>query len=268
MQHHSSGDRSTDRNESAGAAIGLALPVRDPGLFKHSAGPHVLNFLSDNPDIDVSVRQLATVTPVSERATRDAVDALEANDLVETFHEGNARRVHINRTRLDRPNDPIRSVPQTRFQTPVRVAQQYIDDELDRVEGIVLFGSVARGEADRQSDIDLWILVDGDHLQRRHEANKLANRLADLRIPPTVAAADATAADFDSNWGEIKTRLEAEDQQWASAERYSFEMVVETPQSIIGQSDRVDAEKLFGEGITLRSTETLERVKLEVLADE
>lgn len=265
MRHSSSKDRSADPE---GTAIGLALPVRDAGLFKHSASPHVLNFLSDNPDINVSIRQLAAVTPLSERATREAVDVLEANELVETFHEGNARRVHINRTRLDRPDDPIRSVPQTRFQTPVRVARHYIEDELEAVEGIVLFGSVARGEADRQSDIDLWILVDGDHMRRRHEANKLAKRLTDLQIPPTIAAADATGADFESNWTEIRSRLEADDQHWASAERYSFELIVETPQSIIGQSDRVDVEKLFGEGITLLSTETLERVKLEVLADE
>lgn len=269
MRHDSSRGGSVNTDESdGGASIGLALPVRDAGLFKHSASPHVLNFLSDNPEINVSIRQLAAVTPMSERATREAVNALEANALVETFHEGNARRVHISRTRLDRPDDPIRSIPQTHFQTPVRVARNYIEDELEDLEGVILFGSVARGEADRQSDIDLWILVSGDHMQQRHEANKLAKRLADLRIPPTIAAADATGADFETNWSEIRTQLEADDRQWASAERHSFEMIVETPQSIIGQSDRVDAEKLFGEGITLLSTETLQRVKLEVLGNE
>lgn len=205
---------------------------------------------------------------MSERATREAVNALEANELVETFREGNARRVHINRVKLDRPDDPIRSVPQTQFQTPIRVGRQYIEDELDDVKGIVLFGSVARGEADRQSDIDLWVLVDGDHMQQRHTANELAKRLADLRIPPTIPAADASSADFDANWTEIGTRLEDDDQQWATAERHSFEIIVETPQSTITQSNRVDTEKLFGEGITLRSTETLERVKLVVVSDE
>lgn len=268
MGHSSSRDRSGDTGRTDGASIALTLPVRDSELFKHSASPHILNFLSDNPDINVSIRQLAAVTPMSERATREAVNALEANELVETFHEGNARRVHINRSGLDRPDDPIRSVPQTHFQTPVRVGRHYIEDELDDIMGIVLFGSVARGDADRQSDIDLWILVAGDHMQQRHEANKLAKRLADLQIPPTIAAVDATGADFESNWTEIRARLEDDDQQWSSAERHSFEMVVETPRSIINQSDRVDTEKLFGEGITLLSTETLERVKLEVLTDE
>lgn len=250
---------------AGGTSIGLVLPVRDSELFKHGASSHVLNFLADNPDVNVSIRQLSEVTPMSERATREAVDVLEANDLVETFHEGNARRVHVNRARLDRPDDPIQNVPQTHFQTPVRVARHYVEDELDDVKGIVLFGSVARGDADRQSDVDLWVLVGGDHIQQRHEANKLAKHLDGLQIPPTIALADATDADFDSNWPDIRERLENDDRSWASAERHSFEIVIETPESIINQSDRVDAEKLFGEGVTLLSTEMLERIKLEVL---
>ncbi|MFC4986954.1 nucleotidyltransferase family protein [Saliphagus infecundisoli] len=237
-------------------------------MFKHGATPHILNFLSDNPDIDVSIRQLSRVVPMSERATREAVNALETNDLVQTYNQGNARRVHINRARLDKPEDPIRSIPQTEFQTPARVACRYIDDELNGVRGIILFGSVVRGTADRQSDIDLWVLVAEDHLQQRHEANKLATNLEELQIPPTIALADATEADFEANWKQIRAQLEADDQDWASAQRYSFEIIVETPESILSQSDRVEADQLFGQGITLLSSELLERVKMEILSDE
>lgn len=258
----------TEEGEGVGSSIGLALPIRDSDLFKHSASTHVLNFLSDNPDINVSIRQLSTITPLSERATREAVNVLEANDLVETFHEGNARRVHINRARLTKPADPIRSIPQTEFQTPVRVARHYIEDELDDVLGIILFGSVAKGEADRQSDIDLWVLVGDDHMQQRHDANKLAQHLDGLQIPPSIAVTDALNADFESGWAEIRATLEDDDRTWSSAQRHSFEILVETPQSILNQTDRVDAEGLFGEGIMLVSTETLERVKVEVLGDE
>jgi len=269
MRNNSSIDGGeTDHDQVLGASIGLSLPIRDTNLFKHSASSHILNFLGDNPDINVSIRQLSRVTPLSERATREAVDALEANDLIETFHKGNARRVHINRARLTIPEDPIRSIPQTHFQTPVRIARHYIEDELENVMGIILFGSVARGAADRQSDIDLWVLVDSDHMQQRHSANKLAQRLDGLQIPPSIAVTDAMNADFETGWNNIKETLEADEQNWASAERHSFEILVETPQSILNQADRVNAGELFGEGITLLSTETLERVKLEVLRDE
>ncbi len=249
----------------------LPIPVRGAELFKHSASEYVLNFLADNPEIDVSIRQLSRVTPVSERATREAVDALEANDLIEVDSRGNARRVSINRNRLHRPDDPIQSIPQVDFRTPVRVARHYIEDELDDVLGIVLFGSVARGEADRQSDIDLWILVDGDSgdlLQQRNAANKLARDLERLRIPSTIPLKEARDEDFEAMWSEIRETLEEDEGDWASADRHSFEFVVETPRSIINQSPRVDSEKLFGEGITLVSSEALERVKREVLGDE
>lgn len=269
MRNNSSTEELGDASDpEGGLSIELALPIRDSELFKHGATTYILNFLSDNPDINVSIRQLSRVVPLSERATREAINVLEANALVETFHKGNARRVHINRDRLDNPDDPIRSIPQTQFQMPVRIACQYIEEELNDVKGIILFGSVARGEADRQSDIDLWVLVGGDHMQQRHTANKLANHLDDLRIPPTIAVADALDADFETGWDDVKETLEADEHDWTSAQRHSFEILVETPQSIINQSDRVDAEKLFGMGITLLSSETLDRVKLEVLGHE
>lgn len=267
MQSDSS--NSTDERPGLdGGGLTLPLPVRDGALFKHSATPYILNFLCDNPDSNVSIRQLARVTPYSERATREAVDVLDANELIDTFHKGNARRVHINRSLLHKPTDPIRSIPQSEFQTPVRVAQHYIDDELEDVLGIILFGSVARGNADRRSDIDLWVLVGGDQMQQRHAANKLSKHLDGIQIPPSVAVTDAVNADFESGWPRIRETLENDDRNWSSAERHSFEIIVETPQSILNQADRVDAEQLFGTGITLRSSDTLERVKMEVLNRE
>ncbi|WP_458190106.1 nucleotidyltransferase domain-containing protein [Haladaptatus sp. NG-WS-4] len=269
MENNSSKEEwDDDTGPKKGATIELALPVRDAKLFKHGATTYILNFLSNNPDSNVSIRQLSKVVPLSERATREATNVLEANDLVETFHKGNARRVHINRSRLDNPTDPINNIPQTQFHPPVRIACHYLEEELEDMQGIILFGSVARGEADRQSDIDLWVLVGGEKMQQRHTANKLAKHLGELQIPSTIAVNDALNADFETGWDEVKRMLEADNQDWASAQRYSFEILIETPQSIINQLDRVDAEKLFGEGITLRSSETLDRIKLEVLGDE
>ena len=257
-----------DPPRGGGASIGLTLPVNTDNLFKHGASRYVLNFFADTPDIDVSIRALSRITPFSERATRQAVDALADAGLLEVDPHGNAHRVRINRTRLTVPTDPIESIPQAPYRTPVRVACQYLESELEEVRGIILFGSVARGDADRRSDIDLWILVDDDLFAARGAANKLARTLEELQIPPTISLAEAESVDFETHWETIRERLEAEDTNWASAERHSFELIVETPASILGQSDRVAPEKLFGEGITLRSTETLERVKREVITDE
>ena len=49
---------------------------------------------------------------------------------------------------------------------------------------LLVFGSVARGEADRQSDIDVWILIDDndDLLQARRAATEIAVDLGEKRF--------------------------------------------------------------------------------------
>lgn len=81
MRSYASEDEAADEppNDET-RALALPVPVREVDLFKHSATPHILSFLSDNPDVSLSIRQRTEVTPVSERATREAVNALEAND--------------------------------------------------------------------------------------------------------------------------------------------------------------------------------------------
>ncbi len=260
---------SSDRGgrDQSGASIALQIPVRDANLFKHSASSPVLNYLADNPEFDVSVRQLSRITDVSDRATAEAVDTLAANGLVEYYYDGNAQRVHINRSLLDNTRDPIRRIPQVEFQTPVWVAANYLLDEFgELLPGIILFGSVARGQADRQSDIDIWVLVESDLLECRNTAHNLARMLEDIPIPETIALEEASDRPAETHWDEIRVRLEREETEWPSAQRYSFEFVVETPTSIHQQSNRVDPQKLFGEGITLISTGTLDEVKKELLA--
>ncbi|ACV10422.1 DNA polymerase beta domain protein region [Halorhabdus utahensis DSM 12940] len=258
----------SEANDAERASLGLPVPIRDSDLFKHTASAPILNFLVDNPEFELSVRQLSRLTPVSDRATADAVDVLAANGLIDVRHEGNARQVRIDRSRLQDPEDPIERIPQVPYRTPVRVIAQYVRDELADVLGIVLFGSVARGEADRRSDIDLWVLVGDDLLEQRNAANRLARHLEGLQIPPAIALAEARDEDFEAHWEEIRARLEADDAEWASAERHSVEFVVETPESIRQQSTRVDAGQLFGSGITLHDSEALTAVKREVLRHE
>ncbi len=258
------GSSTSNPSESEGSFLGIPLPIQDGELFRHQATPYVLNFLADNPGFSLSIRQLSRVTPVTERATREAVDALEANDLVDVHYTGSARQVSVNEELLHRPEDPFDRIPQTEFRTPVRVACLYLEDELDGLLGVVLYGSVARGEADRMSDVDLWVLVDDDLAANRHRANEVRGDLEQIRVPPSIAL-EEPSGDAPGRWPEIRQQLEEEETEHPSAERYSFRFVVETPASIIGQHDSVDAGKLYGEGITLVSSDALDRVKHEVV---
>jgi predicted nucleotidyltransferase len=77
---------------------------------------------------------------------------------------------------------------------------------IDRLIGVVLFGSVARGTADRRSDIDLIIIVDGNLIHGRRIYTTLARDLDD--------------ESFDGN-------------------RYDFEILVETPETAVTHSQQL-----------------------------
>jgi predicted nucleotidyltransferase len=148
--------------------------------------------------------------------------------MVETM--GNRRLVSINRTRVTKPDDPVLRVPQSEFHQPVRAALDRICDELGEVRGILVFGSVARGRADRQSDIDLWVLA-GDRVDQ-HRSNELATELGKER--------------FDGD-------------------RYEFQILVETLQSARGHGDRLN--DVFADAITLVDSDALRELRHEVLSN-
>lgn len=256
--------------EGAGSSrsLKLSIPVQQPELFKHKATSYILNFLSDNPEINLSIRQLSKVTPVSERSTKDAVDVLEDNNLIKIHQKGNARRVQINRDILDNPSDPISKIPQSEYRTPVRIAKTYLKEKLNDIKGLVLFGSVARGQADKKSDIDLWILIEKNLFKNRNEANVIAKDLGDLHIPETIGLNEAKEVNQYSDWESIFNKLESPNNKNTAGSRYSYQFIVEIPKSVTNQSSRIDPEKLFGEGITLISSPALKKVKKEVVQDE
>nr|WP_256567130.1 nucleotidyltransferase domain-containing protein [Natrinema gelatinilyticum] len=62
--------------------------------------------------------------------------------------------------------------------------RQAIDDEdvADEVVGILVFGRVTRGEADRQSDIDLFVIVESDRRGARSVlVSGSSRRISNLR---------------------------------------------------------------------------------------
>lgn len=274
---------------NAGAVLELQIPVRDGDLFKHGASEGILDLLADNPDLQLSVSQLSRSVPFSKPATRTAIDVLEANDLVETTRRGNKRLVQIDRDRLRTATDPVLSIPQGEFHLPVRIARRLVRNDLENVLGIVLFGSVARGDADRKSDVDLWVLVDADPALQQHDATKLAAELSELRLPATIDLSSLVGdfSDYDTeDGGSIEQRLIdayqrgrsstdgrggweefMHEQLVGSGQRYDFEILVESPESFTSQLDSVDSE-LFTEGITLYDTPALQALKSKVIGDE
>jgi len=212
------------------ATVGLPIPTPDPDLFRHTATDDLLQLLLDNPYEQFTIRKLSRLTDNAAQSVKRAVDVLEANGLVVVEAEGNRRLVGINRTRVTEPDDPVLRIPQPEFHRPVRAALDQIREELDEVRGVLVFGSVARGQADRRSDIDLWVLA-GDRADQ-HRANELAKALG---------------------------------QKQFGGDRYEFRILVETPESARSHGDRL--EDVFADAITLGDSNTLHDLKHEVMSD-
>lgn len=225
-------DSSVTTTEEQQAVLAIPVPAPDSTLYRYGATDHLLSILVDNPYAAFTVRELARATDYNSRSISQAVDVLAANDLVTTEHEGNKRLVSINRARLSKPGDRILGIPQPEFHRPVREAYDRLMASLADVRGIVVFGSVARGDADRQSDIDLWVLVGGEQATNQRKAHDIATELGNER--------------FDGD-------------------RYDFQVLVESTTTAEEYGERL--HDVFASGLTLYETAELRELKAEVLGN-
>lgn len=216
----------TKQLPGSGVTVSLSIPVQDPDLFKHKATNDLLLLLSRHRFEEFTIGELARQTGHTKPAVSRAVDVLSGNDLVAEESEGNRRLIQINRERLTVPDDPLMQIPQEEFQEPVKAAVEALRDGLEEVLGIVLYGSVARGEADRRSDIDLWVLV----AENRAEAQRRVNEL----------------------------ELDLEEETF-DGERYSYDIDVEEVSSVPRYTR--DIREIVLSGITMYETEQFEKIQ-------
>lgn len=52
----------------------------------------------------------------------------------------------------------------------------------DKLKAVILYGSVARGTATEESDIDIMVLVDGDNKELRYYEDKLSDVSTDISL--------------------------------------------------------------------------------------
>lgn len=217
-------------NSHIGTTIAISIPVTRPEIFSHSVTADVLSLLADNPDTGYGIRELSRAVETTHKSVSDAVDDLEAIDLVTTTHRGPKRIVQINIDRLSKPSDPILSIPQAEFQSPVRDLLTDLTRTVDGLLGVVIFGSVARGEADRQSDIDCFVLVEENQATAQQTAHELVDDLHDRRY---------------------------------DGDRYTFQVLVESVETATQYGDRL--QEIFIEGITIHDSPEFQDLKHEVL---
>jgi len=218
-------------NKNEKTTIALEYPFPEERVFRYQAMQDVLALLIEEPYEEFTVSQLATMVEANQASVSKATSLLGKLGPIQTRRDGRKQYVSIDRNRLTK-SDPVLSIPQAEFQKPVRAFVDRAETELDEVVGILLFGSVARGEADRASDIDLLVFVDSDRTQARRTVQEIVS--------------DLEATKFDGN-------------------RFEFETLVESTDSAKRIGNRLREQ--FEDSITIVGSDELSEVRAEVLTN-
>lgn len=217
-----------NEDSKGGSYVRLPVPLGEPDAFRYGATADILHILVDNPDRGFTNRELHRVTGKGLSSVNSAVDTLEALGVITVDRSGRANAVQIDPAMLVKADDPVTTIPQAAYHTPVRAILSKLEERVADDIGVILFGSVARGSADRTSDIDLFVVVEDDRMQAQREAHAIEQEIAD--------------EEFDGN-------------------RYEAHILVE-PRESAANHDRI--ENILVEGLTLRESPALDALKQEV----
>lgn len=211
---------------------------RGTDVFRIKAADEILSLLADAHETEFTIPELVDMTGAARSTVWRAVDLLDTVGVVRIRETPQRNYVSIDPDRLQK-DDPILAIEQTEFHEPIRAFVDRVrgsigdSDDVDSLVGIVVFGSVARGEADRQSDIDMFVVVDGDRTSARRLVTDVVSDLAETR--------------FDGD-------------------RFAYEPYVESVESAKRTESKLS--KIFDEGITVVSNEQLQSIRKGVYADE
>ena len=162
-----------------GSYVRLPVPLGDPDAFRYGATADILHILVDNPEREFTNRELHRVTGKGLSSVNAAVDTLETLGVITVDRSGRANAVRIDSDMLVKSDDPVTTIPQTEYHAPVRAVLTGLEERIGDDVGVVLFGSVARGTADRTSDIDLLVVVEEERMQAQREAHTIEQEIVD-----------------------------------------------------------------------------------------
>ncbi|MFC4407886.1 nucleotidyltransferase domain-containing protein [Haloarchaeobius iranensis] len=210
----------------------------ETGVFRVGVADDIIQLLADAHETEFTIQELVDTTGATRSTVWRAVELLDDVSAVQVRKTPQRNYVSINPERLQK-DDPILGIKQPEFHAPIRAFVDRVTtaiadaDDIDALRGIVVFGSVARGEADRQSDIDLFVVVEGNRTSARRI---VADTVAELR-----------------------------DQRF-DGDRFEFEPFVESLESAQRAESKLD--EIFAEGITVYGTDDLQSLRKTVMSDE
>jgi predicted nucleotidyltransferase len=218
-------------NAKGSVTVAFEYPFPEERVFRYQAMQDTLSVLVDQPYEEFAIGELAMIVDANQGTISKAVRLLAELGVVTMRREGRKQYVSVNRDRLDK-SDPVLAIPQSEFHKPVRAFIDRVREDVEELVGVVLFGSVARGEADRASDIDLLVVVRGEKTSARRAVQSIVQ--------------DLEGTTFDGN-------------------RYTFQPLVESVDSARRIGERLQEQ--FDDGLTLVESGELADLRREVYAD-
>lgn len=158
-------------------------------VFK-SYEKEALEELLDNPDYGFTVKELSDSVSGSYNSVKNFLEKLNEFGIVRFTSKGNYRIVEY-----DAENDyheVLKSIFTVEKSERMRVAEDYAEKfyEMNREEvvSVAVFGSVAKGTADKGSDIDIIIITENkvDTKRIKNEATKLRDRKSFSKVVPVT----------------------------------------------------------------------------------
>jgi len=172
----------------------------------------VLKFLKDNPDDFFSINEIAKKTSGSNPSVKKFLEELSDIGLVKFRKKGSSYLIEYNPD--SRYDEAVQSIFKVEIDELWRKASSYSydlkkDNQIsEHIESVVLYGSVARGTADSNSDIDILILTDGEINEDNimETALEIGKKKSDeeVEIVPMVETID----EFRDNWSYGTHRFE------------------------------------------------------------
>jgi predicted nucleotidyltransferase len=208
------------------SGVFLPLPLPEKQVFRYQAADDILELLYRNPHSKFTITQLRETTGHGGKSVDNAVKILENLNLITKTKQGRSSLIQIQQDRIQKPDDPLLRIPQKEFREPVKTLLEEIKQNEINTVGIILFGSVARGEADRASDIDIQVIVENNLLESRRTLQDLRQKIENKK--------------FNGN-------------------RYEIQLLVESVESAENYGEKL--QEIFSEGITLHSTDKLDEIK-------
>lgn len=148
----------------------------------------VIRTLMEYPERNWSLKQISEESGVSKTTVWRSVNRLEDQNFLKVSQVGNSKMIEVNNRDILRR---ILELSVSDVREMKEIAKKFVDEtkKMDKVEKCILFGSVARGTADLNSDIDVLILLGERDEELEDKISQIAEQISSersVRIMPDL----------------------------------------------------------------------------------